>query len=83
MKFKTVAILMILSGVAITVFTFAPIVYSPKELGECVTLPCHKFLVAFYESPSCAVFGIGTDFDNLTMPSSYHFGCTFVYIPPK
>jgi len=90
MRRRTVAILIALLGAAIAVFVFVPVVYSPITVGEgafCVQPHCSTLLVSYepaYESPSCAVFGVGTTYDNFLwsvgwgVASSYNVGC-----PPK
>jgi hypothetical protein len=84
MKRRTVAALIVLLGIAIAVFACAPVVYSPLRVGHC--LPpgnegCRAHFFATYESPSCAVLGIGVGHDNVTAGLgdwSYYAGC-----PPK
>ncbi|MGP8056980.1 MAG: hypothetical protein ACLP9K_05200 [Nitrososphaerales archaeon] len=85
MRRRTVAILTVLLATVIVVFVFAPVVYSPiKEVENCQTCASSisgRVLVA-YESPSCAVFGVGTSVSYWTGTIfgawSYRIGC-----PPK
>jgi hypothetical protein len=84
MKSRTVAVLTILSGAAIAVFAFAPVVYSPLRVHHCLppgNAGCTTYFFATYESLSCVVLGIGVGHDNVTAGFgdwSYHAGC-----PPK
>ena len=53
-------------------FFFAPVVYSPIRAWDCsAPSPCPIWL-AGYESPSCALLGIGTGIDNRTVWGYYN-----------
>ena len=90
MRRRTVAILIVLLVTVVAVFVFPPVVYSPITLDGgafCVHPQCSTLLVSYepaYESPSCALFGVGTSYDNFLwsvgwgVASSYNVGC-----PPK
>jgi hypothetical protein len=77
MKRRTVVVLIVLFGIVIvTVFAFAPVVYSPISVISCSNnnLLGLKFCmvvrsISAYESPSCAVSGIGTAYDTVTTVS--------------
>ena len=93
MKRKTVMLLIVLSGTAIVLFAFVPIIYSPLRVHHCLppvgentTLTCSTYFFSTYESPSCAVLGIGVGHDNVTAGFgdwSYYVGCPSktVYLP--
>lgn len=93
MRRRTVATLIALLGTAMAVFVFAPIVYSPIH----VLSPCNPnvstcnvgvepFFESAYESPSCAIFGVGVATagwvagtgpvaGSEVWSGSYHIGC--------
>jgi len=80
MRRRYIAILMVMLALAIAVFVLAPVVYSPVEYVFPVPPGVHCLhgcteLVPAYESPSCAVFGVGV---GQIRSGPYHFGC-----PPK
>lgn len=75
MKRRTVASLIVLLGVAIAVFAFAPVVYSPTWVISCSrsildlgpVTPCRiTGSIPAYEPPSCALLGIGAAYDKTT-----------------
>ena len=74
MRRRAVATLIAIVGIAIAVFAFAPVIYSPIKVYYCsypdsnnlVNNGCEVPLFSAYESPSCAVLGIGTGMGNVT-----------------
>ena len=93
---RRVAILLLatLAIVGAGAFMLAPVVYSPKGFTMCNLLNgCHDGVLASYESPSCALFGVGAgtgvsvNIDQPFMtgkggysapPLGYHLGCPSV-----
>ena len=79
MKRRGAAIFVALLGVVMAVFFLAPIVYSPITVfgGAVGCVPPKGCQYAAYESPSCAVFGIGTENNiyHVWSLKSYQFGC--------
>lgn len=79
MKHRTVAVVTILLVTATAVFVFAPLVYSPiKIIYRGGDWGQRRPSIWAYESPSCAVFGMGTELRVALGPGSYYIGC-----PPK
>jgi len=89
MKRRTVAVQIVLLGTAIVVFACAPVIYPPLRFHHCLppgNVGCTAYSFATYESPSCAVIGIGVGHDNVTAGFgdwSYYTGCPpkVVYVP--
>lgn len=90
MRAKVVVLLIALTTTSTVVFVFAPIVYSPNTsyagpIQNGVGLCAKGCSYPTYESPSCAVFGLGWTYSDYSIiangrgymagPWSYQSGC--------
>jgi len=65
MRRRTIALVGIAIVAAVVLFVFAPIVYSPALVqcgGACANYGGHSYYIPAYESPSCALFGVGSGY---------------------
>ena len=66
MRRRTAAIAAFITAAAIAIFLLAPVVYSPMQAWAGGPANRHKVSIAAYESPSCALLGVGAGIVNQT-----------------
>jgi hypothetical protein len=76
MRRKVAVVLLALSVISFAVFALAPVIYSPLKFTVCpspfAANGCYNAVLVAYESPSCALLGVGAAM-GVSMNSSVAF----------